>query len=148
MCDYYNEEDLNSWTVAVKSQYFKQNKVWTTVNYHPEHSFNVRVFPPHHIFAKTYYKLINFKSEEEANNFCTYFNSLPVTVLATIEKGSKVFGRNVPILKDYTSNNEYIDWQSDNISEQVCDLFGLNEIEKKIIFSDDEIPVEFGIIGK
>lgn len=121
----YNKENVDNYTIAIPRQYFSQNRMWTKVMNNPELSFKARIFPPNTVFAKTYLKIINFETRIEAENFCKYFNSYPITILASIEKGTKNFGINIPLLKDYTTNNS-IDWDSTNLNQEICDFFNIN----------------------
>lgn len=122
----YDKEDVDNYTVAIPRQYFSQNRMWIKVMNNPELSFKARIFPPKTVFAKTYLKIINFETRKEAENFCKYLNSYPITILASIEKGTKNFGINIPLLEDY-KNNSIINWDSENIDNEICSFFNIKK---------------------
>lgn len=121
----YDKEDVDNYTIAIPRQYFSQNRMWIKVMNNPQLSFKARIFPPNTVFAKTYLKIINFETRKEAENFCKYFNSYPITVLASIEKGTKNFGKNIPLLENYYDNT-LIDWDSKNIDKEICSFFDID----------------------
>lgn len=120
----YNNESIDQYSVAIPSRVFKQNRLFKYVHYDNKFNFGAKIFPPGEIFGSTYIELCYFKTYEEAINFCTYFNSYYITLLASLVPGKKNFVSMVPDIKDYATNS-VINWNN-NINSEIEKLFNLS----------------------
>lgn len=108
--------------------YFVQARAFNDIIDNPSKGFEIKVFPRGTVFAKTFVKLKNFNSMEEAENYVKYLNSYMITVLLTLDGSRTTFASFVPDLGDYTSNNPNIDWDKP-LDEQLYALFNFTEKE-------------------
>ena len=139
----FSEDDITKNTVVIPQSPFIQSRIFAEISLYPEtYKFGARVFGENEVFGRTWMKFENFDTPEEAENFSSYFNSTPVTALASLTKSKRDFGKYVPDLEDYTNNNPL--FQSDEELGTDHEYYGLDldhRLYKLFELTEEEIAV-------
>lgn len=122
---------LDKHNVVIPQSYFLRSTMFNRP-YNKHSYYNVEILPPGATAGKTLMHVASFDTGEEAGNFVKYFQSWIITVIASMDSSRKNFGKLIPDLGDYTSNNPNIDW-CEPVEPQLYELFGLDDKEQAII---------------
>ena len=94
----------------------------------------LEVLDNHSAFGRSRIALKAFDTEQEAQNFYKYMKSYIIrfAFLMTDESLSSL-GKYVPDLIDYSSENNIIDFEDDNIDKQLQQLMKISDFEMEYI---------------
>lgn len=126
---YFSREDIEGYLVSMPSSFFKQYRMLKATINNPKKNFGFKTYSENHVHGQTYKNILRVDTREEADKLVQYFNSRIITLLiAYSSKLSDV----MPLVPRIDVTTSPINW-NDDIDEQLYELFGLSEENKKIL---------------